>query len=156
MALKVGDEAPDFEAEASDGRRIRLSEYRGKKNVVLYFYPKDFTRVCTAEACGFRDLTKDGALGDGSVEVIGVSGDTVDSHQRFVERHGLNFPLVSDRDRAIGRKYETSGFLVDTLKISKRVTYVIDRAGKIAAVMDGFFSADGHIDGARAALQKLK
>lgn len=154
MALKVGDEAPDFEATASDGRKIHLRDYRGKKNVVLYFYPKDFTKVCTAEACGFRDLTSDGAVGD-KAEVIGVSGDGVDSHEQFVAKHRLNFPLISDKDRSISRKYEVTGMLVDLLKISKRITYVIDRQGKIVAVIDGFFTADAHVDGAKAALAKL-
>lgn len=155
MGLRVGDQAPDFEATSSDGRTIRLSDYRGKKNVVLYFYPRDFTSVCTAEACGFRDLGTDGALGGDKTEVIGVSLDAVESHQRFVDKHRLNFPLISDSDRAVSKKYDVTGFVVDLLKMVKRTTYVIDKQGRIAAVFSATFDANAHVDGARRALAAL-
>ncbi len=84
MSLKVGDTAPPFDVTSSDGKKLKLDDYRGKKNVVLYFYPKDFTPGCTAEACGFRDQYTD--LQTRDTEVIGVSLDSDGKHERFRRR----------------------------------------------------------------------
>ena len=94
MSLKVGDFAPSFDAVAHDGKRIRLEDFRGKKNVVLFFYPKDETRVCTLEACGFRDTYED--LVGQDTEVIGVSFDSNESHGKFAKHHDLPYPLLAD------------------------------------------------------------
>src|SRR5262249_59580196 len=98
-ALKVGDTAPPFDVTSRDGKRLRLEDFRGKKQVVLYFYPKDNTPVCTAEACGFRDMYEDLVAAD--TEVIGVSVDDEASHRGFASRHRVPFPLVSDNDRTL-------------------------------------------------------
>lgn len=126
---KAGDTAPDFEGQTSKGTRIRLKDHLGKKNVVLYFYPKDDTEDCTIEACTFRDkLQPIGALW---TEVIGVSVDTVESHRRFAEKNGLNFPLVSDHDKQISKTY---GVLSEDGSEAERVTFIIDKEGKIAKI----------------------
>ncbi len=126
---KAGDAAPDFEGPTSNETRIRLKDYLGKKNVVLYFYPKDDTRGCTIEACTFRDkLQPIGALW---TEVIGVSVDTVESHKEFSEKNGLNFLLVSDHDKQISKTY---GVLSEDGSHAERVTFIIDKEGKIAKI----------------------
>ncbi len=121
--------APDFGGQTSKGTRIRLKDHLGKKNIVLYFYPKDDTEDCTIEACTFRDkLQPIGALW---TEVIGVSVDTVESHRRFAEKNGLNFPLVSDHDKQISKTY---GVLSEDGSEAERVTFIIDKEGKIAKI----------------------
>ena len=126
---KVGDTAPDFVGQTSNDIRFRLKDYLGKKNVVLYFYPKDDTKGCTIEACTFRDkLQPIGALW---TEVVGVSVDTVESHKKFAEKNGLNFTLVSDEDKQISKTY---GVLSDDGSQADRVTFIIDKEGKIAKV----------------------
>lgn len=127
--MKAGDPAPNFEGTATSGSAFRLSDYRGKKNVVLYFYPKDDTRGCTMEACSFRDkLQRIGALW---AQVVGVSVDTVESHKEFARKNGLNFPLVSDHDKRISKSY---GVLSEDGSYAEQVTFVIDREGKIANI----------------------
>ena len=127
--LKVGDPAPDFEGPTSEGTRLGLKDFVGKKNVVLYFYPKDDTPGCTKEACGFRDnldsVRKMGA------EVIGVSLDSVESHKKFASKYKLPFPLISDKDKRVAEAY---GVLRETGTSTNRVTFIIDKTGKIARI----------------------
>jgi len=127
--VKVGDRAPDFEGPTSDGTRLGLKDFVGKKNVVLYFYPKDDTPGCTKEACSFRDnldsVKKMGA------EVIGVSLDSVESHKKFASKYNLPFPLISDKEKRVAEAY---GVLRDTGTSTNRVTFIIDKAGKVAKV----------------------
>jgi peroxiredoxin Q/BCP len=130
--LKVGDKAPAFSLKNTEGKTVKLSDYIGKK-VVLYFYPKDDTPGCTKEACGFRDdfaqLRKRG------VEVIGVSGDDQNSHQKFTEKYSLPFTLLSDPDHEMMSKYGAWGEKNMYGKKSMgvlRITYIIDEEGKIA------------------------
>lgn len=151
--LTIGQPAPEFEVTAADGRKLKLAEFRGKKNVVLYFYPKDFTGVCTRESCGFRDMYEDLASKD--AEVIGVSLDSDDSHQRFAEEHHLPFPLVSDKSRDLSKKYGAVGALRSLVGLAKRVTYVIDKDGKVAGVFEGETSAQPHLRGVKELLAKL-
>jgi peroxiredoxin Q/BCP len=127
--LKIGDVAPDFEGQTSKDTQVRLRDYLGKRNVVLYFYPKDDTKGCTIEACSFRDkLQPIAALW---TEVIGVSVDTVESHKKFAEKNSLNFPLISDHDKLISKTY---GVLSEDGSYAERVTFIIDREGKIAKI----------------------
>jgi peroxiredoxin Q/BCP len=149
--LKIGQEAPSFEVVASNGRTIKLADYRGQKNVVLFFYPKDFTRVCTAEVCGFRDMYED--LVGKDTEVIGVSLDSDASHEKFASKHSVPYPLVADKELA--KKYEAVGRLGGVLGIAKRVTYLIDKSGKIAGVFDGTFDENPHLGGVRDAVAKI-
>lgn len=149
----VGEQAPDFSATASDGTAVRLSDFRGKKNVILYFYPKDFTPTCTRETCGFRDLLA--KLGNEETVVIGVSADDDRSHEQFREKHQVSFPLLADPDKAIARKYGAAGGLTGMLGMTKRLTFVIDKNGLIAEQLSGMFDAGKHVEGARKALERL-
>ncbi|HEY1955276.1 MAG TPA: peroxiredoxin [Polyangiaceae bacterium] len=153
MTLSVGTAAPDFEATSSDGRTVSLTELRGKKNVVLYFYPADFTVVCTRETCGFRDMYEDLASKD--TEVVGVSFDDDASHERFRKEHDVPFPLVSDTGKALAQKYEASSMMSKLIGKAARVTYVIDKTGKIAGVFKAELSAKTHVEGVRDLLARL-
>jgi len=152
--LAVGDEAPDFEAKDTKGQSFRLSDYRGQKNVVLYFYPGDFTPVCTREACGFRDLYED--LRGHDTEVIGVSSDTEASHRDFSARHHLPFPLVSDPEKRIVRLYGADGSIFGLLERTKRITFVLDKEGRIARIFSGELRAGVHLTGVKEALAALR
>jgi len=151
--LAVGDKAPNFEGE-SDGAKISLASYAGKKNVVLYFYPGDFTPICTKEACGFRDIYEE--LKGGDTEIIGVSTDSDESHKKFTAEYKLPFPLLTDADKKIARSYGATNLFADLLGRVSRITYVIDKAGKISAILKSELSASKHVDGVRAALASLK
>src|SRR5260370_40631868 len=107
MSLAVGDPAPDFDVASSDGRRFKLEDFRGKKNLVLYFYPRDFTLVCTQEVCGFRDMYEE--LVGHDTEVIGVSVDDDSSHKGFAKKHNVSFPLVADTEKGLAKKYGAVG-----------------------------------------------
>ncbi len=133
MALKVGDPAPAFHGKDTSGKDVSLADFTGKK-LVLYFYPKDDTPGCTKEACNFRDhIAEIRAKG---AEVLGVSSDDVASHQHFTEKFKLNFPLVADPDKTIGRAYGTIGGVMGMLGLNKRWTFVIDERGRIAHVFE--------------------
>lgn len=153
MLLRVGQTAPDFDVASSDGRRLRLADFRGVKNVVLYFYPRDFTQICTAETCGFRDMYDE--LISRTTEVIGVSLDSNESHQRFTEKYKLPFPLVSDASKSLTRAYGALGTIRSLLGIANRLTYVIDKAGTVAGVFEGSL-AEPHLRGVRDMLRNLK
>jgi len=157
MSLKIGDTAPDFDVTARQSGQDRPLSLRGilaEKNLVLYFYPRDFTAVCTREACGFRDAYAQ--LTSGDTEVVGVSVDDAATHDRFAREHRLTFPLVADPDRKLARLYGATSMLRDVLGISGRITYVIAKNGRIAAVFDSMIRASQHVDGARAAIQALR
>lgn len=154
MTLRVGQKAPDFDVVASNGTRLKLAEFAGKRNVVLYFYPGDFTPVCTKETCMFRDAYDE--LAGGDTEVIGVSVDSDASHRKFADEHKLQFSLVSDPDKTLAKRYEATGLLTSILGKASRVTYVIDKKGDIAGVFKGELSASKHVDGARELIQKLR
>jgi peroxiredoxin Q/BCP len=152
-SLHVGDAGPDFSARASNGEVIRLSQYRGKKNVVLFFYPKDFTPGCTKEVCGYRD-NYDQILGHDAV-IFGVSVDDAESHDRFVQTYRLPFPLISDTDRAISKAYGVLR-LGGLLPLAKRITYVIDKKGVIRNVIHHELEIGKHLDEAAATLHQLE
>jgi peroxiredoxin Q/BCP len=127
--VKAGDPAPDFEGPTSDGSRLGLKDFLGKKNVVLYFYPKDDTPGCTKEACSFRDNLQ--PIRDMGAEIIGVSLDSIQSHSKFASKYGLSFPLISDKEKRIANAY---GVLKDTGTSTNRVTFIIDKTGRVAKV----------------------
>ncbi len=127
--LTVGDNAPDFSLIDEKGFPVGLKNYLGKKVVILYFYPKDFTPGCTKEACSFRDDYK--AYEAKGAVVIGVSVDSVESHSKFSKKHELPFNLLSDSQKEVAKKYGVLGL---GGVLTRRVTFVIDREGKIAAI----------------------
>jgi thioredoxin-dependent peroxiredoxin len=150
--LHVGDEAPDFVGTTQGGATIRLSDYRGRCNVVLYFYPKDFTAGCTSEACMFRDAYDE--FKDQDTEVIGVSLDALDTHEQFAAKHGLRFPLVSDHDGRIARSYGALGGLRAWLGAAKRLTYGIDKQGRIRGVFHHELQIGQHVRRVRELLDQ--
>ena len=132
--LKEGDKAPDFSLPSSTGETISLAGLAGKK-VALYFYPKDNTPGCTKEACGFRDANDD--LKAAGVEVLGVSADSLSSHGKFSDKHGLNFPLLPDVEKTVANAYGAWGektFIGRTFIGMKRMTFLIDEGGKIQKI----------------------
>ena len=130
--LHPGDTAPDFELKDGDGKTHKLSAYRGK-TVVLYFYPKDDTPGCTAEACNLRDNYQ--TLLDKGLVVLGVSFDDPSSHKAFAEKYNLPFPLLADTEKEVAEKYGAKGTFTG-LFVAKRITYIIDPEGKIAYRID--------------------
>lgn len=149
IKVKVGDAAPDFEGPTADGTQLSLKNFVGKKNVVLYFYPKDDTPGCTKEACSFRDnLQSIRSLG---AEIVGVSLDSVESHERFSAKYGLPFSLISDIGKHIAKAY---GVLRDTGTSTNRVTFLIDRNGKIAKIFPKV-DVTKHTEEVVAALKQL-
>lgn len=133
--IKKGQQAPDFSGQTQNGT-ISLSQYRGKK-VILYFYPKDDTPGCTANACNFRDNYS--VLLDKGLHIIGVSPNSVSSHQKFANKYTLPFPLVADEDHAIAKAYGVWGlkkFMGREYEGILRTTFLIDEDGSVALVID--------------------
>jgi thioredoxin-dependent peroxiredoxin len=137
--LKIGDPAPDFTAKTTDGSTVTLKDYRGKK-LIMYFYPMDDTPGCTAQACSLRDANKD--IAAKGAAILGISTQDEASHQKFTAKYKLNFPLLADTDKSIGKAYGTiaSGGLLSAAKaivgMADRVTFIIDEKGKIAHIID--------------------
>jgi thioredoxin-dependent peroxiredoxin len=144
----VGDTAPDFSLPDRSGKTVRLSDYRGKKAVVLYFYPKDDTPGCTKEACTFRDQYQD--FTDAGAEVIGVSSDSAESHGKFATKHSLPFVLLADRGGAVRKQYGVPATLG---LLPGRVTFVIDRQGTVRHVFNSQLQAARHVSEALGALR---
>ena len=151
MAIKGGDEAPDFRFTHKNGSAVNLKDLRRQKAVVLYFYPKDETPGCTAQACSFRDAYED--FVQAGAEVIGVSADAQASHESFASHHRLPFTLVSDTDGALRKSY---GVPRSFLGLAPgRVTYVIDREGIVQHVFDSQLQAKRHISEAMDVVKRL-
>ncbi len=154
MALKVGQKAPAFSLPNQDGKLTRLTDFTGKK-VVLYCYPKDDTPGCTKESCAFRDVPEE--LHDCGAVVLGVSGDSVDSHKKFAQKFDLNFSLLSDDRKTMLRAYgvwkEKSMYGRKFMGI-ERTTFIINEQGKIAAVFQKV-KVDGHVEEVLAELDVL-
>jgi peroxiredoxin Q/BCP len=146
-AIKVGNLAPVFSLQDQDGNKVNLKDFRGKKNVVLYFYPKAMTPGCTVQACGLRDSkTKLSRL---DAVVLGISPDPVKRLQKFVERDSLNFTLLSDEDHAVAEKYGVWGlkkFMGREFMGILRTTFLIDKEGRISHIMDQVKTKSHHDD----------
>ncbi len=144
IELNVGDVAPDFSLPSSTGETISLKDFAGKKRVVLYFYPKDNTPGCTKEACSFRDNLSN--IESTDTVVFGVSPDSLKSHDKFINKFGLNFPLLSDEDKKVAEAYGAWGEkkLYGKLYFGiLRKTFVIGKDGKLEQVFHKV-KADGH------------
>lgn len=147
--IKIGELAPNFSFPSNKGT-ITLTDYLGKKSVVLFFYPKDETPGCTKESCSFRDSYESFIKADS--EVIGVSSDSIKSHEKFAQNHRLPFPLVSDEKGELRKLYQvpkTLGFLPG------RVTYVIDKQGIIRHIFSSQLQATKHIEEALTIINNL-
>jgi peroxiredoxin Q/BCP len=150
MALEVGDKIPNFSAKDSYGNDFESNSIIGKKPVVLYFYPKDNTPGCTAQACSFRDQYED--FKDLGAEVIGISSDSESSHQKFSKQYNLPFMLLSDGNKKLRTLFGVKTNLFGLLP--GRVTYVIDKNGIIQLVFDSLVSTN-HIPKALNIIKKL-
>ena len=148
--VQRGDTAPDFALPDASGRTVRLSDFRGRMPVVLYFYPKDDTPGCTRESCAFRDQYQD--FQDAGAEVIGVSSDSPESHARFAQKYRLPFTLLADRGGAVRKQYGVPATLG---LLPGRVTYVIDRQGAVRHVFNSQFQATQHVAEAIRALRSI-
>ena len=147
---KAGDTAPAFTGLDQDGKTVALADFAGKKNVLLYFYPKDFTGGCTKEACGLRDRM--GELQTNNVAVLGVSYDSAASHKKFITEYQLNFTLLADTDGKITEAYDVK---MPLLNMAKRVSFLIGTDGKIVHVTDAG-NPQKHFDEMQAAIAGLK
>ncbi|MEI2366485.1 MULTISPECIES: thioredoxin-dependent thiol peroxidase [Niallia] len=155
MSVHIGEAVPDFELEANNGEKIKLSDYRGR-NVVLYFYPKDMTPGCTTEACDFRDNHED-FQGYNAV-VLGVSPDPISRHQKFIEKHELPFPLLSDENHEVAESFDVwklkKNFGKEYMGI-ERSTFLIDKEGKLVKEWRKVKVA-GHVEEIKQALEKIE
>lgn len=148
--LKIGDRAPNFTLSSATGENVSLSDFLGKKAVVIYFYPKDDTPGCTAESCAFRDnydvFTNAGA------EVMGISGDSVASHQQFASKYQLPFILLSDSQNQVRKLFDVPATL---FVLPGRVTYVIDKEGIVRHMFNSMLDFKAHVDEAIKTIQTL-
>jgi thioredoxin-dependent peroxiredoxin len=150
-SVQAGDKAPDFTLPAQSGEPVRLADRLGERAVVLYFYPKDNTSGCTAEACAFRDSYE--AFTDAGAEVIGVSSDSADKHAGFAGKHRLPFTLLADRGGKVRKQYGVPTVLG---LIPGRVTYVIDRQGTVRQVFNSMTDIGGHVNQALAMVKEIE
>ena len=151
--IKEGNKAPDFSAADQNGNKVKLSSFKGKKNVVLYFYPKDMTPGCTTEACDFRDQFKKFK----TTEILGVSIDSPERHQKFIEKHDLPFTLISDVDQKVVNKYgvwQEKKLYGRIFMGIVRSTFIIDKLGVVRKIFPKV-KVKGHIDEVMEALKEL-
>lgn len=151
-APRFGDPAPDFELERPDGSLVRLADLIREKALVLFFYPRDETLGCRIEACAFRDAYQ--AFVAAGAEVVGVSRDGGESHQRFAAAYNLPFPLLTDRDGDVHRKYGVKSQLAGI--VSDRITYLIDKAGIVRLVFNSRLRFAAHAAKALDLVQVLR
>ncbi len=140
MNLKVGDTAPSFSLLNQNGEKITLEQLIKDSILVLYFYPKDETKGCTAQACKFRDDYE--IFRENGASVVGISSDSVEAHQKFIKNHNLPFMLLADVDGKVRKKYNVPKTLG---LIPGRVTYIIDKQGKIIHIFNSQFNPQKHV-----------
>ena len=131
--VKEGNKAPDFSEKNQDGKPVKLSSFKGKKNIVLYFYPKDMTPGCTTEACDFRDQFKKFK----NTVILGVSTDPPERHQRFIDKYGLPFELIADESKKVANKYgvwQEKKLYGKTFMGIVRSTFIIDKKGVVRKI----------------------
>ena len=152
-ALKEGNKAPDFTAIDQDRAKVKLSSFKGKKNVVLYFYPKDMTPGCTTQACNFRDQYKKFK----DTVILGVSIDSSERHQKFIAKYDLPFTLIADIDKKVVQKYgiwQEKKLYGKTFMGIVRTTFIIDKAGTIQKIFPKV-KVKNHIEEVLSELKKL-
>src|SRR2546427_1498450 len=148
--VQVGDKAPDFTLLAQSGAPVSLGDFLGKKHIVLYFYPKDNTSLCTEEACAFRDSYE--VFKNAGAEIMGISSDPVESHRQFAKEHQLPFILLSDVDGVIRKRYGVP----TAFGLPGRVTYIIDGQGIVHHIFFSQFTSEKHVTQALQTLQLLR
>ena len=151
--LKEGNKAPDFTAIDQDGEKVKLSSFRGEKNVVLYFYPKDMTPGCTTQACDFRDQYKKFK----NTVILGVSIDSTERHQKFIAKYDLPFTLLADIDKKVVQKYgiwQEKKLYGKTFMGIVRTTFIIDKTGTIQKIFPKV-KVKTHIEDVLSALKEI-
>lgn len=151
MSLSLGDRVPSFTLPDQDGKAFRLEDALAKGPLVLFFYPKDGTPGCTAEACSFRDATRD--FQDAGAVIAGVSSDSVASHRKFADEHALSYPLLADEGGALRKKLGVPRSMFGLF--DGRVTYVIDQDGILRHRFEAMLAAGKHVDEALATVRAL-
>lgn len=148
MALALGIPAPDIQLASTTNKTFSLRDFKGQA-LILFFYPKDFTKGCTAEACEFRDQFSE--FRNMAVPVFGISRDDIPTHERFKQAYQLPFDLLSDPEGKICKAYDA---LIPLIKLPKRVTYLLDKDHRIAGVFEGLFENKKHVSAMIAKLEK--
>ena len=151
--VKEGNKAPDFSGKNQDGKPVKLSSFKTKKNVVLYFYPKDMTPGCTTEACDFRDQFKKFK----NTIILGVSVDSTERHRKFIEKYNLPFELIADENKKIWTKYgvwQEKKLYGKTFMGIVRSTFIIDKAGTVKKIIPKV-KVKGHVEEVVEILKKI-
>ena len=151
--IKEGNKALDFTALDQDGKKVKLSSFKGKKNIALYFYPKDMTPGCTTQACDFRDQQKNFK----STVILGVSIDSQERHQKFIEKHDLPFTLLADVDKKVVQKYgvwQEKKLYGKTYMGIVRSTFIIDKTGTVRKIFLKV-KVKNHVEEVLSAIKKL-
>jgi peroxiredoxin Q/BCP len=151
QGIQVGSKAPDFTLPSQSGAPVRLQDRLGERVIVLYFYPRDDTRGCTAEACAFRDSYE--VFADAGADVIGISSDSVDRHSAFAGKYDLPFTLLSDKGGQVRKSYGVPAVLG---VLPGRVTYVIDREGSVRHVFSSMTNIGQHVSDALETVRQLQ
>jgi len=150
--IKIGSSVPEFSLPDQNGNMFDISSVVGKKNLVIYFYPKDDTPGCTAEACSFRDQFE--VFEEADAVIIGISGQSVESHKTFAQKHRLTFTLLSDEGNKIRKLFGVPTNFLGLLP--GRVTYIADKTGKVIYIFNSQSNATKHVDEALRILKELK
>jgi peroxiredoxin Q/BCP len=140
--IKLGDQIPDFSLDDQDGNLLKISNYLGKKKLVIFFYPQDGSLNCTREACYFRDLSD--VFEEADATVIGISSQSVESHKEFAEKNRLKYTLLSDTGNNVRKLFGVPGRVFGL--IPGRVTYIADRSGKVVYIFDSQTETQRHAD----------
>lgn len=140
--VQIGDFIPDFSLRDQHGNLFDIASVRGRKKIVLFFYPRDGSLNCTREACYFRDLTD--VFDEAGAEIIGVSGQSVESHKEFAEKNGLTYTLLSDIDDSVRKLFGVPSKIFGL--VPGRVTYVADRSGKVVYIFNSQADVQRHVD----------
>ncbi|WP_321331733.1 redoxin domain-containing protein [uncultured Bacteroides sp.] len=151
-AVKVGSTVPSFSLKDQNGKTFVLDSVLGKQNLVIYFYPKDDTPGCTKEACSFRDQFE--VFKDKNTMIIGISGQSVQSHLDFAHKYQLNFTLLSDEDNSVRKLFGVPSSAMGT--IPGRVTYIVDKKGKVVFMFNSLVNAEKHVEEALRVIKTLK
>jgi peroxiredoxin Q/BCP len=148
--IKIGSKIPEFKLKDQNGNLFDINSVLGKKNLVIYFYPKDDTPGCTAQACSFRDQFE--VFEEADALIIGISGQSVESHKEFAQKHRLSFTLLSDEGNIIRKQFGVPTNLLGFLP--GRVTYIVNKTGRVIYIFNSQMQATKHVDEALRILKK--